>query len=268
MMSRQAGRGRQAGCLLRVRHQGALRALLVHRGRANAGVPRRSPWARITADADMLQELQNLLASIYDVPLAHGVDEYLLTDRSCLPQALREARTDEEVLVTQEGDTVWVSVYLDPSVLERLAAANPFDALHGGNIADYWTALEGVSHFLYLAWNAAHDRPVTLLELELQAEIDKYITSLWLLRSQNPGRFPVELYHLLFERTRVDPALAGERAEMYRHASDYAARFCRRLARMLDAGSASVQASAVSELRRFYRLDRERKLHHIRSTAA
>ena len=26
-------------------------------------------------------------------------------------------------------------------------AANPLQALHAGNLADYWTALEGVSHF-------------------------------------------------------------------------------------------------------------------------
>lgn len=37
----------------------------------------------------MLQALQNLLAGIYDVPLSHDVDEFLLTDRSRLPPALR-----------------------------------------------------------------------------------------------------------------------------------------------------------------------------------
>ena len=36
-------------------------------------------------------------------------------------------------------------------------------------------ALEGVSHFLYLIWNASFDRSVTLLEMELQAEIDKFV---------------------------------------------------------------------------------------------
>jgi hypothetical protein len=215
----------------------------------------------------MLQALQNLLASIYDLPLPHDVDEYLLTDRSRLPRELQEKNTDEQVLVTQDGDTLWVSVYLEPSVLERLAAANPFDELHGGNIADYWTALEGVSHFLYLAWNAGYERSVTLLELELQAEIDKYITSLWLLLQQNPGRFPVELHHLLFERARIDAALAGERMDIYHRANDYAARFCRRLAHTPGLRGASEHDSVVRELRRFYRMDRQRKFSHIeRST--
>lgn len=215
----------------------------------------------------MLQAVQNLLATIYDLPLPHDVDEYLLTDRSQLPRELQDKETDEQVLVSQEGDTLWVSIYLEPSVLERLAAANPFDELHGGNIADYWTALEGVSHFLYLVWNAAYERSVTLLELELQAEIDKYITSLWLLLQQNPGRFPVELHHLLFERTRVDAALAGERTDIYHRANDYAGRFCRRLARTLVSRGASAHDTVVRELRRFYRMDRQRKFSHIERLA-
>lgn len=215
----------------------------------------------------MLRALQNLLASIYDVPLEHDVAEFLLTDRSRLPESARASPADEQVLVAEEGDTLWVSVFLEPALLQRLAASNPFEALHEGNIADYWTVLEGVSHFVYLVWNASHDRPVTTLELELQAEIDKYVASLWLLREQNPGRFPAELHPLLFDRARVDDVLAGDRVELYRQASSYAARYCRRLARTLRPAGSAADAAAITELRRFYRLGRERKLRHIEGCA-
>jgi len=215
----------------------------------------------------MLQALQKLLGGIYDVPLTHDVSEFLMTDRSRLPPALGANGADEQVLVAKDRDTVWVSLFLEPEVLQRLASANPFEALHTGNIADYWTALEGVSHFVYLVWNASHDRPVTLLELELQAEIDKYIGSLWLLQAQNPRRFPAELHPLLFERARVDAALAGDRIGLYRRANSYAARFCRRLARTLRPAGSAAHAAAIAELRRFYRLSRERKFRHIEQTA-
>jgi hypothetical protein len=215
----------------------------------------------------MLQALQKLLGGIYDVPLTHDVGEFLLTDRSRLPQGLRANGADEQVLVAEDGDTLWVSLYLEPAVLQRLASSDPFQGLHTGNIADYWTALEGVSHFVYLVWNASHDRPVTLLELELQAEIDKYVCSLWLLRAQNPGRFPAELHPLLFERARVDAALAGDRIGLYRRANSYAARFCRRLARTLRPIGSATHAAAIAELRRFYRFSRERKFRHIEQWA-
>ena len=215
----------------------------------------------------MLRALQNLLAAIYDVPLEHDVSEFLLTDRSRLPESVRASRADEQVLVAEDGDTLWVSVYLEPELLRRLAASNPFEGLHDGNIADYWTALEGVSHFVYLVWNASHDRPVTMLELELQAEIDKYVASLWLLREQNPGRFPAGLHPLLFDRARVDDMLAGDRVELYRQANSYAARYCHRLARTLRQAGSAEDAEAMTELRRFYRLGRERKLRHIERCA-
>ena len=211
----------------------------------------------------VLQALQKLLSGIYDVPLTHDVAEFLVTDRGRLPPALLGNDADEQVLVAEEGGTLWLSLYLEPGVLQRLASANPLEALHAGNIADYWTALEGVSHFIYLVWNASYDRPVTLLELELQGEIDKYVSSLWLLREQNPRRFPPELHYLLFDHARVDAILAGERKGLYRRANSYAARFCRRLAHTLRPAGPAAQGAAISELRQFYRLSRERKLRHI-----
>jgi hypothetical protein len=108
---------------------------------------------------------------------------------------------------------------------------------------------------------------VSLLELELQAEIDKYVSSWWLLREQDPARFPAELHRLLFERCRIDLQLAGERCELYREANQYAARFCRRLERQLSAQAATCRREALAELRRFYRLSRERKMTHIQRSS-
>src|SRR5271169_1717904 len=173
----------------------------------------------------LLTRLQGLISGIYDVSIAHDVYDFLVTDRGRLPAAARSGETDEELLVAEAGDEpggeVGVSLYLDPDLLERLKQADPLVRLHDGNVADYWTALEGVSHFLYLAWNAGHDKPVSLLELEMQAEVDKYVASHYLMRSQFPDRFPSELLRLLFERTRVDPRLAAGREDLYREASRY-----------------------------------------------
>lgn len=211
----------------------------------------------------LLQQLQDLLAGIYDLPAEYSIYDFLFTEREHLPSPARETETDEQVLVLEHGDAAAVGLFLDAGLLERLAASNPLEALHGGNLADYWTVLEGVSHFLCLAWHAGHDRGVSLLELELQAEIDKYVGSWWLLRAQDPERHPAELHHLLFARTRIDQALAGDRCGLYRAANDYAARFCRRLERRLSAQTACVRLETLAELRRFYRLSRERKVTHI-----
>jgi hypothetical protein len=215
----------------------------------------------------ILKRLQDLIGGIYDVSIAHDVYDFLVTDRGHLPPSMRSSLSDEELIVAQPSDSnggeVGMSLYLDPALLERLAREDPIVRLHHGNVADYWTALEGVSHFLYLAWNAGHDKPVSLLELEMQAEVDKYVASYWLMRQQFPDRFPAELRRLLFERTRIDPRLAGEREGLYREASRYAEKFCRGLERSLRDARGKSDTEVLAGLRRFYRLTNARKLAHI-----
>jgi hypothetical protein len=215
----------------------------------------------------VLRQLQDLLAGIYDLPVAYDVYDFVFTDRRFLPAGARDARSDEQLLVRQDGEEAALGLFLSADLLQRLNACNPIRALNAANLSDYWTALEGVSHFLYLAWNAAHDRAVSLLELEMQAEVDKYIASVWLLWAQDPARYPSELHRLLFTRCRVDAVLAGDRQQLYREASQYAARFCRRLEQGLRARRLPAQADALRELRQFYRLSRERKVSHIRRHA-
>ncbi len=214
----------------------------------------------------LLRELQKLLARIYDIRVDHDVCDFLITDRRALGPRQRPAigrNADEALLVSQEGDDVRVSLYVDPCVLERLRCQDPLRALHAGNLADYWTALEGVSHFQYLAWNAALDRPVSIHELEVQAEVDKYAATLFLLGAQQAGRFPMRLHHWLFERARVDASLALQKRELYASANRYAARFCRALEqRFLRRGRLRCEA-LVRELRHFYRLTHAPKIRLI-----
>ena len=81
-----------------------------------------------------------------------------------------------------------VALYLERELLDRLDRHDPLTKLDGDNLADFWSALEGVSHFTYYAWNAARDKTVSLFELELQAEVDKFVTTGKLLREQTGPR--------------------------------------------------------------------------------
>ena len=62
---------------------------------------------------------------------------------------------------------------------------------------------------------------------------------------------------------RVDPVAAAGRIGLYHTASSYAARFCRRVAAVLEGKRSSITRDLLAELRRFYRWGNVRKLRHI-----
>jgi hypothetical protein len=215
----------------------------------------------------VLRPLQRLLETIYDAPCGRDVRDFLITTREMLPRERREAAADEELVLVQKRRSCQLALYIDEAVLKRLRDNDPLQALDSSNIGDFWTALEGVSHFSYLMWNAGHSRGISQLELELQAEVDKYIASFWLLRAQHPGHLPRELHHVLFARTRINPTLPAARQQLYRAASRYAGRFCATLQSALFSARPTVRSDAVAGLRRFYRLGSTSKLRHIEAMA-
>jgi hypothetical protein len=212
----------------------------------------------------VLRGLQSLLGRLYDVELGYDVYDFLVTDRRALAAADDSARyrPEEELLLAETADGAGVSLYIDPQLLKRLECADPLGALTEDNLADYCTALEGVSHFVYSTWRLDRDAPVSLLELETQAEVDKYAATVFLLADQQGGRFPAQVHARLFDRVSFDAQLAPEQMQRYRTAHRSAAHYCKRLERsFVKRGEARIEAM-VRELRRFYRLRCTEKLQH------
>jgi hypothetical protein len=211
--------------------------------------------------AAVLSRLQALLGRIYDVEPPLDVARFLVTDAAIVNdwRVASQSRTDETLYLREDDDCLELALYVDAAVLDRLEAADPFDGLSSGNMQDCCTALEGVSHLLYVAWNAVRGRSVSLLELETQAEVDKFAAALVL--SGKLGTDSVgELHARLFERVKFADGLDAEQLARYEAANRFAARFCSRLARRWLSSPRTGQAGLFRELRRFYRLPHARKL--------
>jgi hypothetical protein len=213
----------------------------------------------------LLQQLQALLATLYDAPVEQRVHDFLITDAAhaaSLQESATPPPTDEQLLIAEIDDGLEIGLYLDAALLERLAARCPLRTLDEDNIGDYCAALEGVSHFHYVAWSTLRERSVSLLELELQAEVDKYASALSLLLVQREGRFPRELFSRLFERWALLPHLDGVERRRYAEAHRCAARYCQRLEERYLRRRQARPAELVAELRSFYRLGSHAKLRH------
>ena len=157
----------------------------------------------------VLGNLQAWLTDFYALEIAYDVHDFLITDRK-LAQALdcggRE--NQEKLLIAEHDGEAAVSLYLEQELIDRLDVNDPTARLDERNLADFWTALEGLSHFTYFVHRASHDRAVTLLEMELQAEIDKFIATAALLRRQGE-RPPQRLHEWLCTQTKYADERTG-----------------------------------------------------------
>jgi hypothetical protein len=208
----------------------------------------------------MLQDLYQQLAELYELEAPHNIGDFLITDPA-LAAALQTGamhRARECVLVRQGGRQLDIALFLDQSVVANLKPENPVSELNRSEINDYWLAIEGISHFLYLTWRGAYRRSMTQLEMELQAEIDKYLCSCLSLSDGQREQWLSQLHHVLFEQTTIDAA-QPER-ERYVTANRYAARYCQALRPQLQHG---MTVGLANELRRFYRLSQHEKLRRI-----
>ncbi|MDH3639062.1 MAG: hypothetical protein OES09_11465 [Gammaproteobacteria bacterium] len=206
----------------------------------------------------MLNTLQSRLEQIYDIQIDHKVGDYVFSDpvlAKRLDTSVNARQTREKLLVREDGEDLELSLYLAPEIRALLDTGRfPLDPQGS---ADLCCAIEGVSHFLCLAWNAEHRRSVTLLELELQAEIDKYVTFDELVRPRSYS----SLRRWLFERVTYDAALLEHERQRYQDANRYAGKFCGQLAaRYLQPDR---RRQMLGELRRFYRASQADKLRMI-----
>ena len=123
---------------------------------------------------------------------------------------------------------------------------------------DSWLQLvEGVSHFVYVAERARTELPATKLELELPAEVDKFVLLAFASEPLSPQRVR-SLQYKLFEAVRFLHPENSEDGARYRLANDLAARFVTRLAH-------HGAHSRARLLHRFYRAGQADKIRLARA---
>lgn len=208
-----------------------------------------------------LTRLQHWLQRVYEIDVPLNVTDFLITDHA-LAQALQgnadRPACKEKLLVHESAGELAMSLFLSPEVVNVWEDAGDPSMAERANAC--CQAIEGVSHFLYLAWRAGFNRELTQLELELQAEIDKFIG---LSTMTGGGGFEetTTICTWLFDGVSYEPGLKAEAKARYEAANFYAGQYCRHLNERYVRGHDS--AGLTRELRRFYRQGEQGKLGMI-----
>ena len=169
--------------------------------------------------------------------------------------------TAERLLIAEHEQGLDLSLYISADVMNHLQESHPLDLIEQGKYSEFCLMLEGVSHFLYVVWNAKHLKKVTLLEMEIQAEIDKFVILQSLLNS-NASRDDVAFLRAwLFENSVFDKMLTGTELERYKQANHYAGKYCKGLQQQHNLKG--LNTGLLKELRRFYRFVQQDKIRYI-----
>jgi hypothetical protein len=199
--------------------------------------------ARPTADdhLELAASVQRRIEAFYRLEQAPLVQPFIKVARRGEREAVR---------IREAGDGA-----LEIEVRTPLLSSNPrLDAL--------CQIIEGVSHFVYVADRARRQLPATQLELELQAEIDKYM-----LLVLSKASFDPDIAHLLhaqlYERVHFAHPEGTELGDRYRFANDLAARFVRRLEVLYaEKGRRTELRDALA---RFYGMGQADKIQYARA---
>ncbi len=211
----------------------------------------------------MLSRLQRGIEDLYRVDTATRVEDFVI-DKGRRERMGLARLPREQLLLAEDGGELEVGLFVDEEALENLEYDDPTRHLHDGNLGDFLLAIEGVSHFVKVAWRAQLDQPISPLELELQGEVDKYVTCI--LACPEANAHSSRLRARLFEEFSYEPDLAPAERERYEVANENGARYAAHLER--DFVSGGRIADMLAELRYFYRLSSVgAKLDFIRHAA-
>lgn len=198
----------------------------------------------------VLNTLQRVIQNVYEIDLAQSVADFTTSDAGFAQQYGTEHQPMEQLIFREDGDDVDVSLYLDERVV------NALDSFDAGRmpINMVCLAVEGVSHFVHFCWRSQYKIDVSLLELEIQAEVDKYVLLTDLYGKQG-------MHRRLFERYLYQGGMNRQLRERYKSANRFAAKYCRKLEKDFIRHGKTDQM--LNELRRFCRKTQREKIYSI-----
>lgn len=207
----------------------------------------------------MVENVQDELEEIYGLRCTLKASSYVVSDEAAL-QLGATGRSNEELLLCETDDGLELGLYLSNGLLNHLKSweGAPVHRVVDEALPMFCELAEGVSHFIYVVHTAEQNRRVSLLELEAQAEVDKF--ALCMLARWGNTDWPQQLVHRLFDAVSFRHTLTSAERSRYEEANRLARKYCveltshmkrRRLDKLLNELRYSYRLGAEAKLRRF-----------------
>ncbi len=164
----------------------------------------------------LLTTVQEQFEKIYQLPQYLSIEDFLINQETL--EKLKGEQSNHLttlnlkglMLLLPEEDELSLAIYLNDQVMNNLRKYSPSQGLNERNINDFCIMAEEVSHFLYITWKAQHSIQITNLELEIQAEVDKFIICTFYCSNCEDRFNRLPLKELLFETFSLEKNLSKE----------------------------------------------------------
>ncbi len=221
----------------------------------------------------LLEGLQGVIERTYDLDTGVGeIGRYVIGDagfrllyerpsrQGAVAEKVGSASAGARTMVRHEGGLLAVSLYLPDRLVECLEENDPRQGLDEGNVDAFAVLVEELDHFLVIAERYRTGGAVTLLDLELHANVTKYLVlKMFVGRMRRTSRLsPADaawIFFHLFDKAEFaepDPEILARYQD--------AARLARKYVEWFDTLPV---ARRPRELRRFHRLSPRSKIAQI-----
>ncbi|MCC7460617.1 MAG: hypothetical protein IT286_04865 [Proteobacteria bacterium] len=116
----------------------------------------------------MIHILQKKIEKIYRLSSCPEAQQYVLSPKQF--KKLAKSSNNPQVIYQDEGDDMSLGIYLGSNLFKRIKQKSRIFSFQ-----DFCVMSEEISHFIYLIWSKSNGKTINLLDLEVQAEVDKFV---------------------------------------------------------------------------------------------
>ncbi|KKM95256.1 hypothetical protein LCGC14_1190050 [marine sediment metagenome] len=219
----------------------------------------------------LIEELQRKIEKTYALDTGiTNIEEFVIGNKGYkkfyakekIKTVVNNSYSRSQVFIRDVGNTLKISIYYPDELIKVLEDNDPRIGLHDDNIDACASFVEELDHFLFIAQNFKLNRPFSLLELELQANVTKYLVLKYFIALQSKSirlsKSDKEyIRHHLFYKRKYDTDDPSER-KRYEDAKIFGIIYTK----YIDFLS---HEDRLRDLRKFSRMTCSSKIRHIQS---
>ena len=163
----------------------------------------------------IVQKIEQSLCDFYNLKPDESAKDFLLdekiTDKAFLEFITRKGIDPQRAATLFQLDDdgfLDINIFFSKKLKNSLEENCPLEELSLKNIDAFCALAEEISHFHFIIDHCHRDEPFSLLELEWQGEIDRFLSCVFLLQEQSGSSHYRQLFSLFFEeeyRTHLSP---------------------------------------------------------------